>query len=237
MATGCHGTRRSARTVQERRRVLGLAECLLFGRAVDRLYLRSGLSSWPCSIWMAKRNEARWRFPPSHGGAAAATHRGIYNRALFILYWAAYVHREIRGERAACVPTVVDTLDRDLERLLCGRKHANVDDERIISVKGSLGSWINYSDENTRFRDRTLIYFKINRRINSFTQGTNARISILHLNRVFPFVSRENSVSIPSEERQNSYTPSFSLFLSRGIHPRIRSLSRTRRLSCEYLRT
>lgn len=64
MATGCHGTRRSARTVEERRRVLGLAECLLFGRAVDRLYLRSGLSSWPCSIWMAKRNEARWRSLP-----------------------------------------------------------------------------------------------------------------------------------------------------------------------------
>jgi len=235
MATGCHGTRRSARTVQERRRVLGLAECLLFGRAVDRLYLRSGLSSWPCSIWMAKRNEARWRFPPSHGGAAAATHRGIYNRALFILYWAAYVHREIRGERAACVPTVVDTLDRDLERLLCGRKHANVDDERIISVKGSLGSWINYSDENTRFRERNLIYFKILKLMNQFfyprykceDQYSSSKPS------VSVRVTRE--LRFHSVRREAEFL--YSLFLSRGIHPRIRSLSRTRRLSCEYLRT
>lgn len=50
---------------------------------------------------MAKRNEPRRR-SPRH---TTATHQGIYNRALFILYWAAFgLHRSqnSRGTRGVC---------------------------------------------------------------------------------------------------------------------------------------
>lgn len=50
---------------------------------------------------MAKRNEPRWR-SPRH---TTATHRGIYSRALFILYWPAFgLHRSqnSRGTRGVC---------------------------------------------------------------------------------------------------------------------------------------
>jgi len=70
------------------------AECLLFGRAVDRLYLRSGLSL-SLSLSSArelnlngKEERATSKRPASHDGVTAATRRGIYNRArsLFVLY-------------------------------------------------------------------------------------------------------------------------------------------------------
>lgn len=73
-----------------------LTECLLFGRAVDRLYLRSGLSlslspGWELNAWMAKRKpRATLKMSASHNGVTAATRRRIYNRALFIFYWATF---------------------------------------------------------------------------------------------------------------------------------------------------
>lgn len=155
-ATICTNGRR------ERRRVLGLAECLLFGRAVDRLYLRSGLSSWPCSTWMAKRNEARWR-SPRHTAEQPPLLTGEFTiaRCSSFIERLTYIHREIRGERAACV-SYGRGYSRSWPRASSlGRKHANVDDEPIISVKGSWSSWTNHSDENTRLRERNSIYILI----------------------------------------------------------------------------
>lgn len=136
MATGCHGTRRSARTVGEKDdEYWVLAECLLFGRAVDRLYLRSGLSSW-------LRAQPEWQRGTRHVEDPRVIRRtsrryspgNLQSRAAHpLLSGLRTIHREIRGERAACV-----SYDRGYSRSSSlGRKHANVDDEPIISVKGS----------------------------------------------------------------------------------------------------
>lgn len=76
-------------------------ECLLFGRVVDRLYLRSGLSSG--------RAQAEWQRGTSHVEDPRVT-RPLLTREFtiarcssFIGRHSAYIDREIRVERAACV--------------------------------------------------------------------------------------------------------------------------------------
>lgn len=76
-------------------------ECLLFGRAVDRLYLRSGLSSG--------RAQPEWQRGTSHVEDPRVT-RPLLTREFtiarcssFIGRHSAYIDRKIRVERAACV--------------------------------------------------------------------------------------------------------------------------------------
>lgn len=140
----------------------GLAECLLFGRAVDRLYLRSGLSCWCRARSEWQRGTRHVEDSPRHTAEQPPLLTGEFTiaRCSSFIERLTYIAKFAENARRASL-TVVDTLDRDLERLLRGRKHANVDDEPIISVKGSRSSWTNYSDENTRSRERNLIYFRI----------------------------------------------------------------------------
>lgn len=46
---------------------------------------------WELNAWMAKRKpRATLKMSASHNGVTAATRRRIYNRALFIFYWATF---------------------------------------------------------------------------------------------------------------------------------------------------
>lgn len=154
-------TRRSARTVGERRRrVLGLAECLLFGRAVDRLYLRSGLSSWPCSAWMAKRNEARWR-TPRHTAERPPLLTGEFTIARcssFIeRHSASRTSRNSRRTRGVRPHARGCTLERDLERVpSAGSTQTSTTRADYLGPRIARSSRVNHVDkpfkQNTRFR-------------------------------------------------------------------------------------
>lgn len=190
--------------------------------------VRPGCRSPLSSIWSlflavlnlnGKEERGTLKIPASHGGAVAATHRGIYNRALFILYWAAYVHtsrnsRRTRGVRLlrSWILSIVTSSEFPRQEARKRRRRADYLSQRIAEFLDKP------FEEYTRLRQRNPIYFNINWLFNFLHKVQIPRIDIFfisHLDRV----SQENPLSIPFEEMQ------YSCVLSRGIDPRIREAS------------